>query len=162
MKTKTILYILFFLALLGLATSIYLTHLHYLMFDSICDFNAQFSCTSISQSAYAKIFNIPISVLGIIGYSIFALIPLVLLLKKKFSFIDLQRIHPKLTLSLITRTYFLMALGSLLFSFYLTYLELHTINVVCPLCIFSQIIILIILFFSYIIHQKISRGKNEI
>jgi len=149
MNKKTILYTLIILSLLGLAASIYLAHLHYKMADSFCDFNEQFSCSSINKSAYAKIFGVPVSVLGIFGYTFFALVPLFLLLNFNF-----RKLYDKLTIPFITKSYFLIASGSFIFSLYLTYLELNTINVICPLCLVSQIIVIFILFFSYIIYNK--------
>src|SRR3989339_1499514 len=148
MKQKTILIVLLILSILGLAASVYLAELHYGMKDSFCDFNTQFSCTSINQSAYAVIWGVPVSVLGIFGYTFFALIPLLALLHFNFS-----RIHLHLTIPRLLRFYFFLICCSFLFSLYLTYLELHTINVICPLCLFSQIIIITLVFFSYIIYH---------
>jgi uncharacterized membrane protein len=149
MKKKTILYLLLIFSLLGLAASVYLVNLHYANVDSFCDFNQQFSCSSINQSAYSKIFGIPISIIGSIGYFFFALIPLLSLLN-----FDFKRIHKFLNPVNMIKYYFVLALLGFLFSLYLTYLELHTINVICPLCLFSQIIIIMLTFFSYVLYKK--------
>ena len=152
MKKKTILYTLLILSLLGLIASIYLVHLHYKQFDSFCDFNARFSCTSINQSAYANIFGVPVSILGVLGYTFFLLVPLLSLFNVSFS-----GIYQRLTILRVWKFYFLVSFIALLFSFYLTYLELHTIKVICPLCVFSQIIIITIVFFSYVLMNKIKK-----
>jgi uncharacterized membrane protein len=150
MKNKTILIILLILALLGLATSIYLTSLHYKNVDSICDFNQKFSCTDVSRSAYSLIFNIPVAIYGIVAYLFFALVPLLFL--TKFSF---KKISKYLCYVLVARLYFYVSLFGFFFSLYLTYIELNTIHVICPLCLLSQIIVVLILFFSYLFYDHL-------
>lgn len=150
MKNKTIIIVLLSLALLGLVTSIYLTTLHYKGVDSICDFNQQFSCTDVSRSAYAKILTIPVSILGIVGYTFFALIALLIL--KKFNF---TKIHNKLNPKIISGFYFYLILLAFFFSLYLTYIELNAIHVICPLCLLSQIIIVVMVFFSYLYYNNL-------
>jgi uncharacterized membrane protein len=149
MKKKTLLYVLFFIAFAGLLISTYLTTLQYSQVDSICDFNGQFSCSTVSESSYAKIMGIPISVLGLIGYGFFTIVPLFFLLK-----FDFKRIHKKLSNIFVVKGYFLLSIISLIFSLYLTYLELRTINVICPFCLLSQVLIIVIVFFSYITYKK--------
>ncbi|MBU1112086.1 MAG: vitamin K epoxide reductase family protein [archaeon] len=156
MKNKTIMIILLSLALLGLVTSIYLTTLHYKGVDSICDFNQQFSCTDVSRSAYAKIFSIPVSILGMVGYAFFAIMALLIL--KNFNF---GKIHKRFNQKWIAGLYFYVTLLAFLFSLYLTYIELNAIHVICPLCLLSQIIIIIMVFFSYL-HYKNLKLKEKL
>lgn len=156
MKNKTILIFLLILSLLGLATSIYLTSLHYKNVDSICDFNQKFSCTDVSRSAYAKILNIPVAIYGIVAYSFFALIPLLFL--TKFSF---KKINKRLCYPLVSRLYFYVSLFGFLFSLYLTYIELNTIHVICPLCLLSQVIVVLILFFSYLFYDHLRTRMGD-
>jgi len=150
MKNKTIMIILLSLALLGLVTSIYLTTLHYKGVDSICDFNQQFSCTDVSRSAYAKILTIPVSILGMAGYTFFAVMSLLML--KRFNF---KRIYNKLNSKVIAGLYFYVTLLAFFFSLYLTYIELNAIHVICPLCLLSQAIIIIMVFFSYLYYNNL-------
>ncbi|MBT3298409.1 vitamin K epoxide reductase family protein [archaeon] len=154
MKNKTILIILIILSILGLLTSLYLTNLHFNKVDSICDFNQKFSCTDVSRSAYAKIFGVPVAMLGVIAYLGYLFVPAMLL--KKFNF---KRIHSSLSELLITKYYFLFALFGLFFSLYLTYLELATIHVICPLCLVSQTLVIMILFYGYLYFDRIKRAN---
>lgn len=152
MKNKTILITLIVLSVLGLVTSIYLANLHFNKVDSICDFNQKFSCTDVSRSAYAKIFGIPVAVLGVAAYLGYLTIPVMLL--RRF---DFKKIHKSLSDLVITRYYFFFALFGLLFSLYLTYVELATIHVICPLCLVSQALVIIILFYSYLYYDRVRR-----
>ncbi|MBT4651263.1 vitamin K epoxide reductase family protein [Candidatus Woesearchaeota archaeon] len=155
MKKKTTLIILIILAILGVLTSAYLAYLHYTLVDSVCDFNAQFSCTTINRSAYAKIFDIPVSILGVFGYFLLAIIPFLLIKKVNF-----KKINTFLSNRLISKGYFLLSLAAFIFSLYLTGLELKVIGVICPLCLISQILILFILFFSYNIYKTEVKNEN--
>ena len=150
MKNKTIMITLLSLALLGLVTSIYLTTLHYKGVDSICDFNQQFSCTDVSRSAYAKILTIPVSILGMAGYTFFAVMSLLML--KRFNF---KKIYNKLNSKVIAGLYFYVTLLAFFFSLYLTYIELNAIHVICPLCLVSQAIIITMVFFSYLYYNNL-------
>jgi len=144
--------ILLSLALLGLVSAIYLTALHYKQVDSIslCELGEKASCETVSDSPYSEILNVPVSILGAFGYAFFAIIAFLNL--KRF---DFKKINKKLNPKLISGLYFYVVLLAFLFSLYLTYIELNVIYVVCPMCILSQILIVIMLFFSYLYHNNL-------
>jgi len=150
MKNKTIIILLLCLALLGLVSSIYLTVLHYQKVDSVCDFNQKFSCTDVSRSAYARILNVPVSILGAVAYSFYAFLSLAILKR-----LDFRRVYNKLTPTFIAASYFYLTLISFFFSLYLTYVELTAIHVICPLCLLSQIIIILMVFLSYVFYDHV-------
>jgi uncharacterized membrane protein/protein-disulfide isomerase len=66
------------LALAGLLNSIYLAISHYRVYTDIgyrsfCAISKAINCDTVSQSPYSIIFNVPVPVWGIIGYTLFLL-----------------------------------------------------------------------------------------
>ena len=66
------------LALAGLVNSIYLAVSHYRVYTDIgyrsfCAISKAINCDTVSQSPYSIIFNIPVPVWGVIGYTLFIL-----------------------------------------------------------------------------------------
>ncbi|MBI4098463.1 MAG: hypothetical protein HY437_00325 [Candidatus Magasanikbacteria bacterium] len=111
-------------AALGMLVSAYSTYSHYsIATDTFCDINASLSCTTVNKSIYAEIGGIPVAVLGLYGYG------LILLL-------TLGRTHAKWL--------FATSILGLVFSFYLTWIELFALRTICLLCVTSQLLILII------------------
>ena len=81
-------------------------------------------CDVVNSSVYSKIFGIPVSVVGVIGYlSILILSFLPTAERKKWNYL------------------FILTTAGVAFSLYLTYLEIFKINAICSLCIASLIII---------------------
>ncbi|MFH1276387.1 MAG: vitamin K epoxide reductase family protein [Candidatus Woesearchaeota archaeon] len=149
MQTKNILNFIFFLSIIGILLSAYLTGIHYTEKGSFCDINDTISCSTVSNSPYSEMFGIPVSIFGLIGYTLFALSSFFLREKPKWlkegSFAKkLFSIGSIYSLSLI----------ALIFSLYLTYHEIFTIKAICILCILSQIIILIIAGLGYSLKKK--------
>ena len=67
------------LALAGLANSIYLAVSHYRVYTDIgyrsfCAISKAINCDTVSQSPYSIIFNIPVPVWGVVGYTLFLLL----------------------------------------------------------------------------------------
>lgn len=67
------------LALAGLLNSIYLAISHYRVYTDIgyrsfCAISKAINCDTVSQSPYSIIFNVPVPVWGIIGYTFFLLL----------------------------------------------------------------------------------------
>ena len=110
------------LSLAGIADSGYLSWLH--LNDSIaagCSEGS--SCDIVQHSVYSEIAGVPIALLGLAGY---ALILLALLFDKKPD--DWGRLVT-LGISLI----------GVLYSAYLTYVELFVLHAICPYCVASAI-----------------------
>lgn len=114
------------LSVLGLLVSCYMTYSFFSSgTDSFC--TAGSGCDAVKASAYSTLFGVPVSLFGAGGYLLLFLISTVGMSKKKRW----------------TRLYYL-SLIALSFSVYLTYIELFVINAICPYCVTSAVIILII------------------
>ena len=81
-------------------------------------------CWTVNTSKYSSIFGIPVSIFGIIGY---ALILGVFLSETKSDFLKKNGVN-----ILFGLTFF-----GLLYSIYLTYIELFVILAICPFCVIS-------------------------
>ncbi|MGE5123207.1 MAG: vitamin K epoxide reductase family protein, partial [Acidobacteriaceae bacterium] len=116
------------LALIGLGASIYLTYVEFTHTRALC--GPVGDCNAVQSSPYAKLFGIlPIGLLGALGYSAI----LVTWLWRRFRTDALARSGGPIM--------YAMALFGLLFSIYLTYLELFVIRAVCLWCLTSAVII---------------------
>jgi uncharacterized membrane protein len=136
MKPKKLLKIIFFLSLLGILISLYLTNIHYSENKSICDINKVLSCSTVSKSEHANFFGIPVAIFGILGYSM-------------LGFLGINR-YKKYVKSLAKSKYlFYFSLLALIISIYLTYTEFFIIKAICLFCIISQVVILGIVVLSY-------------
>ena len=104
------------------------------------------SCESVQSSPYAEIFGIPVAVLGLGAY-------LVLLglwwMKER----DWQGWG-----SLARQLFFLVTLAGVLFSAYLTYLELFVILEICIWCVASAIVMLL-LFALALMDMRMAEGE---
>lgn len=134
------------LASAGIILSLYLTiNFYYGSEFSYCITGTD--CDIVKKSAYSKIFGIPVSILGVIGYAAILTAAVTSLSKKKKW--NLLFIFSSLGFS---------------FSFYLTYLELFIIKAVCSYCIISAIIITLILILIIMkkanMSPKLSFGKS--
>jgi len=93
-------------------------------------------CEAVQTSRYSEIGGIPVAVLGLGAYAVLFI---------------LSVYGPRLSPALATYgplAVFGIALIGVLFSAYLTYLELAVIHAICPWCVLSAIIITLILGFS--------------
>lgn len=94
-------------------------------------------CATVNASRYSEIFGIPVSLLGLLAY------------------LAIIGIH-----ALETRSRFFeqngnmlvfgLSLAGVVFSAYLTYIELYVIDAVCPFCVASAIFITIIFVLSIV------------
>lgn len=114
------------LACAGIGVAGYLSYTHLFELPIICG-DSQ-GCDLVAQSIYAKMFGIPVAVFGLLTY-----IALLALL------IARQRVseNPEAYLTLAV---FGISLLGVLFSAYLTYLELFVILAVCTWCVASALI----------------------
>lgn len=117
------------LAILGIVNSIYLLIYKYTSNDKLCLGSG--GCATVNYSPYSEIYNIPVALLGIIGY---AAMLAVLALERRW---QLARERGRLTL-------FGMSLVGLLFSAYLTYIEAAILHAYCPFCVASAITMVIL------------------
>ncbi len=121
-------WLMYVLALAGIAISSYLAWSHLNSQEIACGQSQ--GCSIVDQSKYAEIIigNIPISVLGLLSYlAIFVL----LILR--------GHVQPKWDLY-VPLAVFGISLSGVLFSAYLTYMELFVILGVCKWCVSSAVV----------------------
>lgn len=127
------------LTVTGLLVSIYMTIYAITSNDNMC-IGSQ-DCSVVNASRYSKVniagINVPVAVLGIIGY---AGILAVLLFENRLGFLQQNG-------SLV---FFGLSLIGFLFTLYLVYLEIFLIKAFCPFCITSQVAMTLIFFLSVI------------
>lgn len=113
----------------GLAVAGYLSYIEITQSDAVCGLVGE--CNLVQQSAYARLFGIlPVGVFGIVGY----------LLILALWFVSRRSRSPQARSLLLAA-----ALFGVVFSIYLTVLEIFVINAVCMWCISSALISLLIL-----------------
>ena len=94
-------------------------------------------CATVNYSPYSEIYGIPVALLGLLAY---LAILAILFLEPSWKLLEKFGVYAIFGLSLV----------GVLFSAYLTFLEFYVINAVCPFCIISAIIILMLFILSII------------
>lgn len=118
------------LAIFGVGISLYLTYVKLSSDPFICGFG---DCGTVQHSKYGSMFGIPVAVLGVVYY--FALLTLIQTQKRKLEM------------------YWLI--WGVLFSSYLTFIELFVLKAICGWCVVSFINILVITTVHFIPRKKI-------
>ena len=128
------------LSLLGVANAIYLTIIKYANNPQLC-IQGVGNCWSVNISRYSELFGIPVALLGAITFS--------------FLTVAIWLENSKHSWSKLTIYFeFGVSLFGVMFSAYLTYIELFVIKAVCPFCVLSAIIILLIWLRSLVLLLK--------
>lgn len=122
-------------ALVGIGISIYMTIFKLTDNSALCLGNG--GCSVVNASRYSAIYGIPLGVFGVVGY---AAIALTLWFEKRHPL--LQAYGNMLAMG--------MALAGVLYSAYLTYLEIYVIRAICPFCVASAIAISLAFIFTLI------------
>ncbi len=117
------------LALLGLAVAVYLTYIKWFPATPFC--MGVGDCETVNTSRYSEVYGIPVALLGALAY---ASILAVLVLEKRW----------RLAAEWGPVAAFGVAFAGMLFSAYLTYIELAVIHKICPYCVSSAVIITLI------------------
>ena len=115
------------LSLLGIFVAGYLSVKRFTGGNLACTRWAE--CDLVNNSVYAKIYGVPVAFLGLAGY--------LLLLGLAVAALETAGSSRRCLLA----TYFVLALGGVVFSGYLTYLEVFVIEALCSWCVASAIII---------------------
>jgi uncharacterized membrane protein len=121
------------LAMIGLVDSLYLTWIKLSGQYAIC--GPVGDCESVNSSSYAELAGIPIALLGAGAYLIMLM---VLVLEPRN---DTWAEYGPLAV-------FGISLVGVLYSAYLTYLELAVIHAICPYCVLSAVVLLLLLVVS--------------
>lgn len=108
------------LSLLGMAVAGYLTYVHYAGIEPVCQLSG--GCEKVQTSQWADFAGIPVALLGLIGYA-------VILLALLFLRGDLRK--------LVTAA---LSVGGFLFSAYLQYRSIFSIEATCQWCLASALI----------------------
>jgi uncharacterized membrane protein len=122
------------LALAGVGVSGYLTWAH-LADQSVACGQSQ-GCDIVQQSVYSEVGGVPVALLGLLAYT--ALLVLMLLR---------GHVPPQLDVT-IPLAIFGISLIGMLYSAYLTYLELCVIYAICRWCVSSAVIMTVIFLLS--------------
>ncbi|MEK6193342.1 MAG: vitamin K epoxide reductase family protein [Deltaproteobacteria bacterium] len=118
------------LAILGMLVSAYLTWIHWNPGVAAC--TGVGDCEAVNSSAYATLGEIPIAILGFGMYA--SVLGLVWIGKRAGG-----RASDNAGLGI-----FGFSLLGVLFSGYLTYIELYVIHAICPYCVISAILVTLI------------------
>lgn len=136
------------LALIGLATAVYLSYVEVSETRAVC--GPVGNCNAVQNSAYAKLFGVlPIPILGMAGYIIIIAVSIV----HRFGPVKFKKITPLIIWGL--------SLFSVLFSSYLTFLEPFVIGATCTFCLASAIVVTIILWVSILPARKVLKKSKE-
>jgi vitamin-K-epoxide reductase (warfarin-sensitive) len=119
-------YILFLLAMAGLAVSWLALRVHYSTETAPCSINAKWDCGIVNHSPYAVIYGVPVAAIGIAGYILIGILAL-------------ARRRGLLLLA--------TAIG-IGFSLYLSSVEARVLGVWCLYCVISQTLIAVLFLLS--------------
>ncbi|MBI1742342.1 vitamin K epoxide reductase family protein [Candidatus Acetothermia bacterium] len=120
-----------FLALMGIAASAYLVYVHYSETAIIC-FGGNKGCETVQNSPYSEVVGIPVALIGLAGYIALALM----------TFLRMKIEEPMKTWLVLA--IFVSSLMGVLYSAYLTYLELFVIYAICQWCVASATLMMVI------------------
>jgi len=118
---------LLLLTLAGTIVAGYLTYVDLSHVNALC--GGPFDCAAVQASRYASIRGVPVAALGLLAYVAILLLEIV-------------RPHADAdTASWIELGIFAIAFAGMLYSFYLTYVEIFVIHALCIYCLTSAVII---------------------
>jgi uncharacterized membrane protein len=130
MKTRTLSTVV--LATAGFAVSLYLLTVHWGWWQAVC--LGVGDCESVNTSIYSELLGIPVALLGALTYATIILLNVGML--------------SGLLGELAARIQFFLVMLGLLFSAYLTYIELFVLHTICPWCVISAMLISAIMLLS--------------
>ncbi|HEX2911636.1 MAG TPA: vitamin K epoxide reductase family protein [Chloroflexia bacterium] len=134
------------LTVVGIIISSYLTYTHFSNSIIIC--TPDHSCDTVNQSIYAYFppkSGIPVSLLGLIGYVILAGLQIARWRISRMAVMDFNTISTRGRLDMVL---FLGTLLGVVFSLYLTAMELWVIHAICWWCVGSAITISLLFILS--------------
>jgi len=138
-------YLLIILSILGVVDSVYLTSLHYKNLSAPCGLSIS-DCNLVLTSSYSEIFGIPLSLLGLVHYSLLVVFILLAITNKN---------------KLWKRLVVIQSSFGLATSFCLVFLQLFVIHAICTFCMGSALISLLIFAVAITFFSK-ERQRMEI
>jgi uncharacterized membrane protein len=112
---------------LGLVVTIYLSYVKLTNVPMACVAGGAFNCETVQNSAYSRLFNIPIAWLGLATYIILGLM---LVLENRVAFLQDYGIV----------LVFGIALFAFLYSMFLVYVQVALLQALCPWCLAHETI----------------------
>jgi uncharacterized membrane protein len=132
------------LAGIGLIDALYLTGVKLSNTYALC--GPIGNCETVNTSQYSQVFGIPIALIGAAAY--FLILILLLIENRNDYWTDFS---PMLV--------FGISLAGVLYSAYLTFLEIAVIKAICPYCILSFILIILIFILTLV---RLIQGQSEL
>jgi uncharacterized membrane protein len=133
----------YILAGIGLLDSIYLTWVEITHSEAFCGGSGD--CATVANSQYSEIAGIPIALFGMGAY---ILIVALLFLESRGNF--WKTYSPLIVFGL--------TLAGVIYSAYLTFLEIWVIRAICPYCVVSAIVMVLLFVISIV---RLVRGTTE-
>jgi uncharacterized membrane protein len=124
------------ISLVGLADSIYLSYIKFAHQEARCIVGLG-DCFTVNTSRYAVMFGVPIALFGVGAYLL--ILALLLMESRKGFWQEAAGLGV-----------FGVTLFGVLFSAYLTYLEISVIHAICPFCMLSAVAMLMLFILSII------------
>ncbi len=132
------------LAVIGLAVALYLSYVEVAQVEAVCGPVGE--CNIVQSSPYAQLVGIPVAVLGALSYT--AIIAL---------WIGQRSLSGRLSLLAFLGLVFLTIFG-VIFSLYLTLLELLVVGAVCAWCLSSAIVMTLLMI---LVAKSLFRGSAQ-
>lgn len=123
------------LVLVGLLISLYLTYVHYSYSEYFC--SVQKNCNKVLTSKYSQIFNLPISLFGVIYFLVLS--------GAWLSFKNFFNL-PTLLVKLFNKFFKPLIFGGVLISLISIYLQIFVIKEICFYCLGIDLILLVLPF----------------
>ena len=118
------------LIVLGVGIAGYLTYVKLFGLEPVC--GGLGNCEAVQTSIYSELLGVPVAIWGLLSY----LALLVVYLVKRSDWRGLG--------NLARQGFFLLTLIGVVFSAYLTYLEVFVIHAICPWCVASAVVMIIL------------------
>ncbi|MCB0204072.1 MAG: vitamin K epoxide reductase family protein [Anaerolineae bacterium] len=124
------------MTIVGIAVAGYLTYVKLFAIEPYCA--GVGNCEAVQTSPYAELMGIPVAIWGLFTY----IVLLGMVLVKRADWRDLGH--------LAGMAFFLVTMVGVIFSAYLTYLELFVIHAICPWCVASAVVMTLLFVLSVI------------
>jgi uncharacterized membrane protein len=144
MRDQTLKLAIYITSVIGLVDALYLTWVKLTHRVAFC--GTYGGCETVNTSSYASILGIPIAVFGAGAYLV---ILILLFLENRGQF--WKENSPILV--------FGITLVGVLYSIYLTYIEIAVLHAICPYCVVSGIAMLVLFFLAIL---RLVRGQAEV
>ncbi len=129
------LYSIIIVSLLGLLNALYLFYMDITNSYSCPLTGGIFDCESVGTSEYAKMFGIPVSLFGVFFFILLLILTFLKLYEVKWQFLDTYLLGFYLPF---------LTLFGVLFSTYLTLIEIFVLQLFCEFCLLSALITVIL------------------